>query len=46
MALAPTARDEQEKNNKKTAWQIFTNNGNFDNKLPPSQRFHLSKGIV
>jgi hypothetical protein len=29
---------------KKTDWQLFTNDGKFDSKLPPSQRLHRTKG--
>ena len=33
----------EEKN--KSDWQLFTNDGKFDSKLPPSQRLHQTKGI-
>ena len=31
---------------KKSDWQLFTNDGRFDSKLPPSQRLRRQKGIV
>ena len=33
------------KRKKKTDWQLFTNDGKFDSKLPPSQRLRRQKGI-
>jgi hypothetical protein len=30
---------------KKSDWQLFTNDGKFDSKLPPSQRLYRTKGI-